>query len=435
MYALFTGIPLVGHLNPLIRQATALQRRGWRVALASAGEVRAHVAREAPDLPFVTLAELGPLADGLRRDQEQASLDGDFIRGTARIVRGLTGIWQPMFDGLRAAIAADRPDVVVSDVASAFGVCAADEAGVTLVVNNPCPLQVLSVRLLPPADHLPLLFSPLSIREIGWRHRLTAPFLRQFAAAFVSLTHGRELNALRRSRGLPPVDIHERLRGRLILVDAVFGLEHRRPLPDWIQLVGPMVPDAGGPLPPELDAWLSDGPPVVYANLGTLSVAPAEQLAKMAEALGGGDWRALWVVKEAQQARLPRPLAPSIRVIDWGPPPVAVVSHPNVKVFVSHCGTNSVYESLYAGTPIVGIPMIAEQRDNAIRIADAGAGLWLDKQRFTAAGLRDAIARVMQDDRFRQPLPALRAAIVDAGGVERAATLIEQAAAVNAAPA
>jgi hypothetical protein len=34
-YALFTAIPFVGHLNPLIRQAEQLQRRGWRVGIAA----------------------------------------------------------------------------------------------------------------------------------------------------------------------------------------------------------------------------------------------------------------------------------------------------------------------------------------------------------------------------------------------------------------
>ena len=42
-YALFVSIPLIGHLNPLIPQAEALARRGWRVALASTSEVRSHV--------------------------------------------------------------------------------------------------------------------------------------------------------------------------------------------------------------------------------------------------------------------------------------------------------------------------------------------------------------------------------------------------------
>ena len=57
MYVLFTAIPLVGHVNPLLRQAEELQRRGCRVAFASTSNMAAHVAAESPDVPFV---DLGP---------------------------------------------------------------------------------------------------------------------------------------------------------------------------------------------------------------------------------------------------------------------------------------------------------------------------------------------------------------------------------------
>jgi hypothetical protein len=60
MYALFMATPLVGHLNPLIRQAEELRRRGWRVAVASLRELGSHVAAESPDLPFILWSRLKP---------------------------------------------------------------------------------------------------------------------------------------------------------------------------------------------------------------------------------------------------------------------------------------------------------------------------------------------------------------------------------------
>jgi UDP:flavonoid glycosyltransferase YjiC (YdhE family) len=110
---------------------------------------------------------------------------------------------------------------------------------------------------------------------------------------------------------------------------------------------------------------------------------------------------------------------------------LAVLAHPKVAVFVSHCGINSVYESVRGGTPIVGVPMFADQRDMAVRVADAGIGLWLDKRRFTAEQLRAAVTRVLTDDSFRKALPRVQQALADAGGVRRAAELIERAASVR----
>jgi UDP:flavonoid glycosyltransferase YjiC (YdhE family) len=69
----------------------------------------------------------------------------------------------------------------------------------------------------------------------------------------------------------------------------------------------------------------------------------------------------------------------------------------------------------------------------AVRVADAGIGLRLDKRRFTADELRAAVVRVLTDDSFRKALPRLQQALVDAGGVRRAADLIERAASATSA--
>jgi len=65
-YALFTAIPFVGHLNPLVREAQELRRRGWRVAIASHRELVPHLAREGPGISVVDLGALEPLAERLR---------------------------------------------------------------------------------------------------------------------------------------------------------------------------------------------------------------------------------------------------------------------------------------------------------------------------------------------------------------------------------
>src|ERR1700729_11619 len=113
MYALFTAIPLIGHLNPLIAQAGELHRRGSRVAIATFGELRGHVAAENPSLPFVDIGPLGDLSTRLRDAEDAACRDRSFARGTLRIMRGLDAVWPAMYDGLSAAVASDRPDVMV----------------------------------------------------------------------------------------------------------------------------------------------------------------------------------------------------------------------------------------------------------------------------------------------------------------------------------
>ena len=40
-------------------------------------------------------------------------------------------------------------------------------------------------------------------------------------------------------------------------------------------------------------------------------------------------------------------------------------AHPNVKVFISHCGMLGTQEALYAGTPMLGLPIFGDQPKNA----------------------------------------------------------------------
>jgi UDP:flavonoid glycosyltransferase YjiC (YdhE family) len=116
-----------------------------------------------------------------------------------------------------------------------------------------------------------------------------------------------------------------------------------------------------------------------------------------------------------------------VRIEPWVASQIGVLAHPNVGVFVSHCGINSVHESLYAGTPIVGLPMLADQRDMAMRVADAGVGLLLDKRHFSGEALRSAIHAVLHEPRFRSNIVPIQSSFALAGGVRRAADLIEHA--------
>jgi UDP:flavonoid glycosyltransferase YjiC (YdhE family) len=427
MYALFTAIPLVGHLNPLIYQALEMQQRGWRVAVAAVTEMAAHVRREAPGIPFIDLGPLGDIANELRRREHAASLDANLVRGTLGILDGLALVWPVMFDSLSSAITQDRPDVMVVDLFTSAGLSAANHHSIPTVVNNADLLGVLPVTLLPPADHLPALFSGQSRHAVrGWQ-KVVGPVIRRVAAVGSRLTVERRLNQLRASSGLAPIAVDALLRDLPILVNGFFGLEYERHLPPQVEMVGPMLPTKREPLPEELERWLSNGDPVVYCNLGTLAVAPDALLSEIAAALANHGRRALWILKREQAQRLPKDLSSSLRVLEWGPSPLSVLSHPNVSAFVSHCGINSAHEAIVAGTPIVGIPMFADQRDQAVRVADAGVGVWIDKQRVTRDSLRAAIERVIADPKIPERMQLLQAAMVRAGGVRRAADVIESA--------
>lgn len=52
-----------------------------------------------------------------------------------------------------------------------------------------------------------------------------------------------------------------------------------------------------------------------------------------------------------------------------------ILAHPNVKVFISHCGKGGVTEAKYHGVPVLAIPLFAEQSGNAGIIESEGWAL------------------------------------------------------------
>jgi UDP:flavonoid glycosyltransferase YjiC (YdhE family) len=71
-----------------------------------------------------------------------------------------------------------------------------------------------------------------------------------------------------------------------------------------------------------------------------------------------------------------------------------------VAAVLTHGGHGTVIKALTVGVPLVGAPLGRDQPDIAARVAHAGAGLRVRKNASTAP-LRAAIARVLDDDRYR----------------------------------
>ena len=59
--------------------------------------------------------------------------------------------------------------------------------------------------------------------------------------------------------------------------------------------------------------------------------------------------------------------ATNIKIINWAPQN-DVLGDPAVKVFVTHAGSNSIYEAAYHGKPVVCIPLLADQFDQAAKV-------------------------------------------------------------------
>jgi hypothetical protein len=147
-------------------------------------------------------------------------------------------------------------------------------------------------------------------------------------------------------------------------------------------LVGPLFLAAGDILQQDPEGclpWLDEqSEPVVYVSFGTQAHVADEQLAELARGLVQSGHPFLWAVRSETWSP-PVDVGPHGRVVRGWVPQRSVLEHRAVGGFVSHCGWNSVMESLAAGKPVLAWPMIAEQPVNARHVADMiGAGIRMD---------------------------------------------------------
>lgn len=93
---------------------------------------------------------------------------------------------------------------------------------------------------------------------------------------------------------------------------------------------------------------------------------------------------------------------------------------------VSHGGSGSVMGALAHGLPSVLIPMGADQPLNAARCLDLGVALVLDAVKATPESVRDAVATVLVEPRYRQAAERLRDEIAALPGPDHAVALLER---------
>jgi hypothetical protein len=112
--------------------------------------------------------------------------------------------------------------------------------------------------------------------------------------------------------------------------------------------------------------WLDKKPDhsVVYLCFGTFAPVSDAQLRELALGLEASVKPFLWVVRSDSWAPpegwTERVGDRGLVVIDWAPQ-TAILAHPAVGAFVTHCGWNSVMETIVAGVPVLTWPMVFEQ--------------------------------------------------------------------------
>ncbi|XP_055914356.1 UDP-glycosyltransferase UGT5-like [Eupeodes corollae] len=93
--------------------------------------------------------------------------------------------------------------------------------------------------------------------------------------------------------------------------------------------------------------------------------------------------------------------SPNIVYKTWLPQE-SVLSHPNVRLFLTHGGQGSVVESQFYGVPMVGVPMFGDQPANMANVEQQGFGLSVKFDTLTEEKFTTAIREVLTNKKYTQ---------------------------------
>uniref|UniRef100_A0A4W3GJ31 Uncharacterized protein n=1 Tax=Callorhinchus milii TaxID=7868 RepID=A0A4W3GJ31_CALMI len=184
----------------------------------------------------------------------------------------------------------------------------------------------------------------------------------------------------------------------LMRVDFVF--EFPRPSMPNMVYVGGFQCRPAKPLPRDLEDFVAGSGPhgVVFMSLGTLVTdLPEHLLLNIASAFARLPQRVVWRFP----GQLPGEVGNNTLVTPWVPQN-DLLGHPKTVAFVSHGGTNGLYEAIYHGVPVLGIPLIFDQFDNLVRLEARGAARVVDVTHLETPTFLEALSDVLQNSSYRE---------------------------------
>lgn len=147
--------------------------------------------------------------------------------------------------------------------------------------------------------------------------------------------------------------------------------------------IGPCIPymtlenehtKSNGEAPGRIDyfAWLDCQPEnsVLYVSLGSFVSVSSSQLDEIALGLATSEVRFLWILRE-QSTRVRELVSNTNKgmILPWCDQ-LKVLCHPSVGGFLTHCGMNSTLEAVFAGVPMLTLPLFFDQPINGRLIVE-----------------------------------------------------------------
>ena len=402
-----------GHLNPMTTLGYELKQRGHRVTLVGMLDAQSKVL--AAGLEFLAIGE---------EDFPTGSIPGHLAK--LGQLSGLAAFRYTvaLFKKITATLLQDSPSALQSIGVEALIIDQTSFGGSTVAQLLDLPfITVCCALMLNQEPNVPPFNTSWGYHP-SWLARLRnqsgsrvmASIAKPITELIAEYRQKRNLSPLRHSN-----DAYSQL-AQLCQQPAEFEFP-RQFLPTCFHFTGPYSnPDSREPAFFPFDQLTEQ--PIIYASLGTVQnrllgtfqiIAEACQDfdAKLIIALGGGS------------APESLPILPGSPLVVGFAPQLELLKR--TALTITHAGMNTTLESLSNGVPMVAIPIANDQPGVSARIAWTGTGEVVPLKRLSVSRLRSSIRRVLTEDSYKKNALKLQKAIEQAGGVKRAADIIEQA--------
>jgi zeaxanthin glucosyltransferase len=386
------------HLLPLATIATAWQRAGERVVVATGPATAGLVATFGFERSDLSLGR-GSNPGVIRAEQQPAGED-DALRGFfSATYRGMVEtlrfqaearrndlLWEPIdrAQAVLKVIEQVRPDQIAVDhlaFSARLALTAAAVPHMDVVLGHPTALPVADeVYGYPTA--WPAAFHPADA-DLAALHQLCRTVRDEFTQEWNTALH-----AL--APAVAPATDAFTEHGDLVLYNYPGALHDpaRTGLPVPHAFLGSAVRDET--IPSDVRSWLdSSDRPFAYVSFGSFLSARADVLSTVITALRRQDLRVALATGSAHGLPgtpdnwLVRPYLPQTALLE------------KAALAVTHAGNNSVTEALTAGVPMLALPFSTDQFAGAAAIETTGVGVALDPNVATADEIGDAVRQAL----------------------------------------
>ncbi|PZC79478.1 hypothetical protein B5X24_HaOG200298 [Helicoverpa armigera] len=188
----------------------------------------------------------------------------------------------------------------------------------------------------------------------------------------------------------------------LILVNSHFSFDPPTAyLPNVVEIGGSHLSKSDAKLPENLQKVLDNAKHgVVYMNFGSnvrSSELPEDKKKAILNVFRRLKQTVLWKWEEDILENKPENL-----VVQKWMPQKEILSHPNIRLFVSHGGLIGTQEATFHGVPIVGVPIYADQYNNLLQVQNIGYGKILEYHEIDEETLYNRVNEVLTNDSYRK---------------------------------